>query len=254
MNIFKQMIYSLWNAKAIASWRFQKLTKTIGYTLLLTVIALVPATLVAIGDLQDEMAFLKTTVVNDLPDFEVKDGKLTSKIDGVWERNSKLMYVAIDPLDTLKSSDLEKYPFSFVLKSDQLLYAGNSVTYDSFPVSSFDSKLVRSTFENVLDMMPVLTPVLFVILIVAQMFYQILNVLLLGLMIFFLSRIVAKPLKYSQSFTIGTYSATLPTLFFGITNALNIAIISGQFVFWLTALVIGYLALREIPQKQQTSN
>ena len=81
MNIFTQLVKSLYSPKDIAKYRFQGIGKTILYVFFLTFIMVLPLAIYFTMAFMTNVDEFNTALKSDIPKFEIKDGTLTSDTD-----------------------------------------------------------------------------------------------------------------------------------------------------------------------------
>ena len=81
MNVFKQLYVSLYSPKDMATFRNQGIGKTILFVFLLTLISIIPSSYYFNVMIKDGMNMIQETISTEMPNFEIKNGKLTVEGD-----------------------------------------------------------------------------------------------------------------------------------------------------------------------------
>ncbi|MGL4820964.1 MAG: DUF1189 domain-containing protein, partial [Bacilli bacterium] len=243
MNIFKQFFYSLFSLKAMASFRFQKITKTIFYILLVCVISIIPISVVGLIGANDQVDFLKKEVRGQIPAFSIKNYQLESSLDTPWIRNSDIVYFAVDPKNEVKEVDIRDYAFSYVFQKEQVIIGtalgSEVIRYDALPSGLVSTKDLTEQVDTLIEMLPLVMPVTFLLLFIMRLFTTFVHAFLFGVSFYFLAKLMKRKLTYAQGFTIAAYALTIPLLFFSIMEGFGVPIIGDQYVFIAATLLVG---------------
>lgn len=103
MNIFKQLLKSLYSPKDIAKFRFQGIGKTIFYVFLLTLLSILPTTYHLVTDINMGNEVTKETLKEEVPPFSFENGQLsldssTPVIIGSYVFSSGIKFIEVSIL------------------------------------------------------------------------------------------------------------------------------------------------------------
>ena len=96
MNIFKQLIVSLYSPKDIATFQHQGIGKTIFYVFLLVVISVLPSVYYFNTSMTSGFETIKETVEKDFPSFTIENGELISDENNVIDLSESLSKASAD--------------------------------------------------------------------------------------------------------------------------------------------------------------
>ncbi len=251
MNIFKQLLLSLYSPQKISTFRKQGIGKTILYVFLLTFVSLLPSFYLFSTTIINEIENLQDTLNNDLPPFTIENGELISDETTPITINKNGLTILFDSTGTVTSEDAGNTTNSIYILKNEIIYtfAGQS---QSMPYSAFTNMIITkddlidltSTMDKVL---PIFIPILCVVIYLFSTASKLIGVSFLALVGMVLKNMLGKELKYGQLWRLSAYSVTLPTIFFMIMEALRTIVPSGFLIYWFVAIIMLVLVIKEIP-------
>lgn len=129
LNIFKQLWVSLYSPKDIASFQNQGIGKTILFVFLLSLVAFLPSAFYFGTMVADGIDAMHETVSEDLPEFEIKNGTLTSESSEPFILNKNGYQIFVDGSGTLTPEDVGSKADEAIalLKSELVFVSGGNV-------------------------------------------------------------------------------------------------------------------------------
>lgn len=254
MNIFKQLVLSLYSPKSIASWRYQGIGKTILFVFLLTLISILPTAIQVSSSIINGLQAAQETINEKVPSFTIENGKLTSDENSPITIEQNDFTIIFDPSGEIALKDIDSSGNTIaLLKNEFAITSGGTVENVSYSMVN-DLKLTKDDaieFLNSLDSLLSVIISIFVILIYlfssAMKFIGITVLALIGTM---LKKSEAKPIQYRHLWRIAAYSITLPTIFFTIMDSVQTPVPYGVLLNWFVSILVLVLALKEIPQSE----
>jgi hypothetical protein len=257
MSIFKQFFRSLYSPKDIATYRFQGIGKTILFVFILSLVSMLPTAYLISTDISASVNHFEDLLSEDLPDFTIENGKLLSSYNEPYILEKDDFSFILDSSGELTVEDVEGFKNSLVLLQDKALLntTFNIQTFDyamveGIPITSKELVEFFNTFKTAL---PIVIPVillLFFIMLSGLKFIEVTFIALIGLL---LKNIVKVNLRFRHTWVMAAYSVTIPTVFFTIMEALKVQVIMGAFLNWFVAVVVLFLAIKEIYNKKAKS-
>ncbi|HHW36917.1 MAG TPA: DUF1189 domain-containing protein [Bacillales bacterium] len=260
MNVFKQFGKSIYSPKDVALFRFQGIGKTIGYVFLLMFISTL-ITSISLGmDILNWASITNTKIINDLPNFELKNGVLTSKLNSpiITEDTESGFTFIFDTTGEVSADDVLKHRNAVALLKKEAVLV-NETDSQRLPYSSIgDITLNKENvvgFTDKLDsIVLVILPVLFLFIYLFQSSLKFIGISFLALIGLMVAKQMSRKLRYQNLWILSAYAVTIPTLFFAITNALKITVPFAFLLYWATAIIVLYLITKEIPKAKAPSN
>ncbi|WP_338777149.1 DUF1189 domain-containing protein [Metabacillus sp. FJAT-52054] len=255
MNLFKQLAKSLYSPKDIASFRFQGIGKTILYVFVLSLAAIVPASIFLGLTISSSITAAQQTIQSDLPSFAIKNGELTADTDKPLEIKDGELFIVLDPTGSFTSKELELKQNAVGILQKEFVLVSNG-TAQSIPYNSAgDFSITKDQIVNFADQTGQLKPVIIgaaiVLLYLISSFSKFVEVTILALLGLMIRSMLKKKVNYKQSWVMSAYSVTLATLFLTIMNAVQAAVPSQGLVIWFVHLVMLYLSIKEVPSKKE---
>lgn len=255
MNIFSQFVKSLYSPKAMASFRFQGIGKTILYVFFLVLITSIPMFITfgtsAINLINSTEEFLQ----NETPDFYIQDGQFFADVDSPFVVDEEGFAIILDPDNELSLNDIYSYGDVVAIQSEEIIFQGAGQT-DFVPLSDFQGTEV--TKENLLQFMdsvgsafPIIITVFLIVgylFFAATKFVQISILGLFGLMI--KNSLKRNKLQYPHTWVLSAYAVTLPTLIFTILQAIGLELPFASLISFAVSLFILYLIVKEVKVKK----
>ncbi|MFX3623815.1 MAG: DUF1189 domain-containing protein [Ectobacillus sp.] len=254
MSVFAQLYKSLYSPKDMARFRFQKIGKTILYILLLSLLTTIPESIQTGKLMKEQFSLLSQTVETDIPDFQIKDGKLLSDIKEPIIKEEVDFTFVFDPNTTEIPASLKNEDGIFLLQDKAIAVAsGRADTYSYASFSEFT--ISKQDIRDFLDFMQSIYPVaLFVIGLFLFLFNSFISFLGITLLAFggtFISGQMNRKLNYRQLWTLTAYSFTIPTFFFTVMKFLHTAVPFPVLIFTGVTFFLLYLIIKEIPPAKQ---
>lgn len=249
MGFFKKFFNSLFNFKAYNTFLSQTTGKAVLYMLILCAFLGIINCTSLTSYLNSYLSPLKEELEKNVPEFEFKNGKLTFEGDMpiVIEDEEADIIVYIDTENPIDNSVLDDYSNGFLITSDSLSVK-QGINTQSMNLSSLNGTNLDK--DTLIDFIPNKIPMFFIT--VYYIFFVLFSFLgkiigafiVLGIAGTILSKIMKKPLKYSESFRLGLYALTVPMLISTICFLLTFVGIIIPFPGYISyGIAIIYLAL-----------
>lgn len=257
MSIFKQFYKSLYSPKDIASFRFQGIGKTILFVFFLALLSMLPTAYIISSDISATVENFEELLSEDLPEFTIENGKLHSSYNEPFIIEKDEFSFILDSSGELTEEDVKEFNNSLVLLQSKALLKTtfNTQTFDYSMVEGIPvtSKELVSFFNTFKTGLPIVIPVIlliFFIMVSGLKFIEVTFIAVIGLL---LKNIVKLNLRFRHTWVMAAYSVTIPTVFFTIMEALRVQVIMGAFLNWFVAVIVLYLAMKEIQNKKNKS-
>lgn len=255
MNVFKQFYKSIYSPKDIALFRFQGIGKTILFVFLLTLISILPSVYFLSSAISSGIDSARTVLNEQLPDFTIKGGQLTADTKVPITVDQDHFTIILDPTGTITTEKLTNTDNSFaLLKNEFVLVAGGQT--ETYAYSMFQG--MKLTKLNLLDFLDTLNGIKWIIIPLVSLFIYLfsaasnfIEISILALFGLALKNFAGRRLNYRQLWRMAAYSETLPTLFFTIMAALKTAVPSSFLINWFVAIIVLFLAIKEIPKPKK---
>jgi len=252
MNIFVQFIKSIYSPKDIASFRSQKMGKTILYVFLLTLLSILPSAIYFSTALSSGIDTARTFIKDETPDFSIKNGLLSAKTDVPVTITKDDFTFFLDPSGAISDIDVAEEGTAFALLKDEFVVSAGGQS-DSYPYSMIEGlEITKEDLVNFIDQADSLKGAMISILAVfiyifssASSFIEISFVALIGVL---LMNLTGRKLNYGQLWRMAAYSETLPTVFFTIMAALKTNVPNSFVINWFVVLMVLTLAINETPK------
>lgn len=251
MNIFKQLILSLYSPKSISTWRTQGIGKTIFYVFLLTFIAILPTVIHLSMAITSGVQATQETVEGELPNFMIKNGELTADDNAPKTIDKGTFTLLFDPSGQTGVNDLDTSMTSLaLLKNDFAITSGGTIQHFSY--SMLELEITKEDAVKLLDSMDsfltVILPILFIVIYLFSSAMKFIGISILALIGTMVHKSGTESLKYRHLWRIAAYSITLPTFFFMIMDIFQTAVPFGFVLNWFVSILVLILAIKEIPQ------
>jgi Protein of unknown function (DUF1189) len=254
MNLFKQLIVSLYSPKDISTFRQQRVGKTILYVLILTLLSILPSIYHFNTAMVNGMDTIKETVQKNLPPFTIENGELFSEETVPLTINKSDFTFIFDSTGTINQAKIDRANDTIFILKNELVYSASGVS-QSMPYSMFgDVTITKDDLSSMLtsvdSILPITIPIVSLIVFLFSSIMKFIEVSILALFGLALKNILNKKSSYGQLWRMSAYSVTLPTLFFTIMDALKTVVPNGFFIHWLVAFIMLLLSLKEIPSEK----
>jgi hypothetical protein len=254
MSVFTQLYKSLYSPKDMARFRFQKIGKTILYILLLAVLSTIPESFQIGRMMKEQFSILEQTINSEIPEFSIENGELKSDSQDAVIKEEKDFTFVFDPKGTKSSLSSSPLNGLYILK-DRIITVSNgqeqTYMYSSFAEFPISKKDVQDFAAFVQSIYPIAIFFITLFLFVFNAFVSFIGITLLAFAGTVLGTQTRRKLNYRQTWTLTAYSFTIPTVFFMIMKALNVAVAFHLFVFIFVAFFILYLIIKEIPPMKE---
>ncbi|WP_243386312.1 DUF1189 domain-containing protein [Bacillus kexueae] len=249
MNIFQQTIKSLYAPKTIATFRFQKVGKTILFIFLLSFISFLPSAFYMGTGVHNGLNAL-TNVTSSLPPFSIENGSLQSENEMLIEQNIDGFILLFDPSGTLSDEDVEVYHNAIGFLNDGLTIVldGMAQTIDySIIEGTMTKEDIAEFIKQVNELKLIILSVLFFLLYFTASFAKYIEITILALIGILFKNKLNKRLNFKQIFTLSAYAVTLSTVFFALMDTLQTTVPLQFSISWFIHLTILFLTFKEIP-------
>lgn len=251
MNIFAQMVRSLYSPADIAKFRFQGIGKTILYVFLLTLISVIPAAYFTSAGIIDAVAAAEDTIERKLPPFTIDNSELKSDIKEPRTIKNGDITIIFDPTGTIDEKDMAGMESTVaMLKNKFVMAAGGQV--NSIPYTLLgDGKMTKNDVSNLVSDAASSLPIVIGIMVIAIYLFaagaKFIEISILALFGLLLKNLAGKNLQYRHLWRMGAYSVTLATLFFTIMALLKTAVPYSFIINWFVSSMFLLLAIKEVP-------
>jgi hypothetical protein len=254
MNVFKQLIVSLYSPKDISTFHQQRFGKTFFYVLILTLLSILPSIYHFNTSMVNGMDTIKEIVQKDLPPFTIENGELFSEETVPLTINKSDFTFVFDSTGTINQAEINRANDTIFILKNELVYSASGVS-QSMPYSMFGNVTITkddlsSMLTSVDSILPITIPIVSLIVFLFSSIMKFIEVSILALFGLALKNILNKQSSYGQLWRMSAYSVTLPTLFFTIMDALKTVVPNGFFIHWLVAFIMLLLSLKEIPSEK----
>lgn len=243
MNIFKQLIKSIYSPSDIATFINQRKRKSILFIFILALITLLPSTFTIGQTIIQSKNEIIDVINNEMPDFTIKNNQLVSTEQAPIIYNGDQLTYIFDSTNSLTATDItDSSTVAFL--SNGIYITGEFFSYDLIGIQSKSD--LNILFEPITNSNTLIYTVLTAIYVSsAIVLFLVLNieVALISLIGVLLSR---KTYKFAQMYTIVPYTMTLTTVFFFIMDSLKIIVPFASFTALFVTLIVLYLTIIEL--------
>lgn len=257
MNIFKQFYKSIYSPRDIAIFRLQGIGKTILYVFFLTFISILPTIFYLITAISTGVETARTVIENEIPPFSIADGTLTAETDVPVTVEKDDFSFILDPTGTLSTENVADEENAIALLKDEFVMAAGGTT-DTYPYSMMEGfQITESDLLEFIEMIDgvkgIMIPIISIIIFLIASAINFIEVSILALFGLALKNLTDRKLNYGQLWRMSAYSETLPTLFFTIMAAIKTPVPNSFMINWFVAIIVLYLAIREVPKPKSKS-
>lgn len=255
MNIFKQFVDSLYSAKKMATYRKQSLLLASVFIILLNLIASIPTFFQTKDFLNEVENNIIPTLVEQLPDFEIKDGQYIGNDTEEKIIPTNQFTLKFSPGRETATSITDKNSPEIEFLSNKLVIkaAGQETeaTYDSI----FDMNLTKADFLNYADLLKNNMDAVFAIYMTvffgSTLVFMIVQIFLISFFGYILMKQEARTATYKEIWLVSVCALVIPTVFFTIFNLLKLTIPLSSFIFWGSAIFVLYQIIKELPHAKK---
>ncbi|CAH0317228.1 hypothetical protein SRABI96_05279 [Peribacillus sp. Bi96] len=247
MNIFKQLWVSLYSPKDIASFQNQGIGKTILYVFFVSLIAFLPSAYYFGTMMVDGLDAMHETVSEDLPQFEIKNGTLTTENGEPFTMNKNGYQIFVDGTGTLTPEKVAAKSDEAValLKSDLVFVSGGNVQSSPYSLLEGDNQKISTWLDSVESVLPIILPLLLLILYLFTASGIFIKVTILAAFGLLFKSALGRSTSYRHLWRIGAYSITLTTIFFTIMDSFQATVPFASLISWFVTLMMLYLSIKE---------
>ncbi|WP_169801103.1 DUF1189 domain-containing protein [Halalkalibacter krulwichiae] len=253
LNFWEWFIKSFYNKKVIAYSRFRPITTTIGYVLFIVFVASVPYFISFNTTTYSAVEKLNNLLLDDLPAFQISDGRLQADIDDYYysdELNEGV--VIIDPTNSFSEEQLIQLSEAVVLQRDQFFFVSNGTTqtisYTLLGLNELSKDDLSNRFSDLQSFLPVL-----LVILTGLLYSGLAGLAYLGISLLAVFALVLKgnrpSLQYRQLWSITAHALTLPVILLYWMDSLLFPIPFSA--FFLSTLIIVLIAVWSIPKPKQ---
>lgn len=250
MNIFKQLIVSLYSPKDIATFQHQGIGKTIFYVFLLVVISVLPSVYYFNTSMTSGFETIKETVEKDFPSFTIENGELISDETAPVTINKGSLTFIFDSTGTITKQAVTSSDNTIALLKNEWVYSSagqsQSFSYSMMGISTLTDENMIEILTAMESMLPVMIPVIDFIIYLFSSALKFIEISVLALFGLMLQRAVDKTMQYRHLWRLSAYAVTLPTIFFTIMEALKTIVPGGFLIHWFVAVIMLMLTLKEL--------
>lgn len=255
MNIFKQLYRSLFSPKDIATFRFQRIGKTIFYIFLLSFISIIPNTYYTTVAFLNGIEAAKYSLKNEIPSFKINNGILTSETNTPLTINKDNFTIIFDPTGVITTNKLSDSENTIALLKEEFTFITDGQTqhysYNMFNGIQIEKQDLIDFVDGLNSMLGIILPVMLFLVYLLAAAIKFIEVSLLALFGIQFNGRTQRKLKYSHTWRIAAYSMTLSTVFFTIMASLETNVPNGFLLNWFISIIIFFLAIKEIPKPKQ---
>lgn len=254
MNIFKQIIVSLYSPKDISTFRTQGIGKTILFVFFLTLIAALPNIYFFSTSLNSGFHALENNVQNEIPDFTIKDGILQSNETAPITIKNSDMTIVFDSTGTISEENITQADNTLFILQDEFAYsvAGQtqSTAYSMLGDVTITKADIIDLMASISSLLPVIITIIILVIYIVSSAMKFVEVSILALFGLAIKNMMQKKSNYGQLWRLAAYSVTLPTIFFMVMDFLRTIVPNGFFIHWFVAIMMLLLSIKEIPSQK----
>ncbi|KPB05274.1 DUF1189 domain-containing protein [Bacillus sp. CHD6a] len=258
MTIFSQFIKSMYSPKAMASFRFQGIGKTILYVFFLVLISSIPMFITfgtsAVKLVNSTEEFLQ----DESPDFYIQNGEFFADIEAPFIVDEEGFAIILDPENELSLNEIYSYGDVVAIQSKEIIFKGAGQT-DFIPLSDFQgTKVAKEDLLQFMDSVGSAFPIIITVLIVVGYLFftatKFIQISILGMFGLLLKNMLKRNnLQYRHTWVLAAYAVTLPTLIFTILQASSLVLPYSSLISFAVSLFILYLIIKEVKIKKPTT-
>jgi hypothetical protein len=255
MTMFKQLIVSLYSPVHMVRFRFQKIGKSISYVFFLTLIATLPIGAYFAFSLNKMITNASELLQNELPPFEIVNGKLVSPATEPIEIFKHGLTIVLDSTGTLTKEDVERYSNAIgLLQKEAVLVVNTHAQYYRYEMlrdGQMTNKDIHAFIRTVQSLLPIMIPVSFLILYLFTSATKFVHITILAFIGLILKGALNKHGNYRQMWILSAYSITLSTVFFTIMESLQVIVPYALALDWFVSITVLLLVIKELPSLKQ---
>jgi len=253
MNIFKELLYSIYNYKYYPEFLKNKLSKVFGVGVLVSMLFYLIAILCPqIFPLMKMGGFINA-YRELVPDFRVEDGRLIMDESYEYEDDTSLIYIDTDYIfyDIYEKSDyLDDYT-SVILIDCEKIIVKNVIRYQQLYFSDFGVDFERDDLIFLVRYISLIYVVCVIAACLPNIGYFFAGAFVVTLIGMIIAACMKKKLSFDEVFTLSVYSRTLPVMIKAIVRAFGINIPFFWVVNYGISILILVLAIKCIENRPQ---
>ncbi|SFA42186.1 Protein of unknown function [Anoxybacillus pushchinoensis] len=251
MMMWRRLLQSLYSPVHIARFRFHPIGKAIGYVFFLSLIATLPIAMYFTISVNKMIGATHQLLEQDLPPFEVIDGKLTSNENEPIKLTHPNVTILFDSTGTLTTDDATRYINAVAFLKEELVLVTNghmqSYPYTFMQVDRFTKEDVYEFAGTLQSLLPIVISLSFLILYFFTCTSKFLYVTVLAFIGLIFRETLNKRGTYRHMWSISAYSITLATIFFTVMEALQIVVPYAVALDWFVSVTILFVSIKELP-------
>lgn len=256
MNVFKEMIFSIYNYKYYPEFLKNRKTKVFGFGLLLVLIYFIITMVLPFAFSQLKTGGFANMLEENVPYFCLEDGILEVEDVIELEEDDMLIYIDTDPdyvfYDIYEDAEyLDDYSQALLIDSEKLIFK-DSGELQQFYFEDLDMDFDR---DDLLKWIPYAYLFIAIFMVfafiwdVAVFFFGVLFVALLGMIA---ASCMKKQLTFGQLYMLGVYSRTLPLLIKALVSFLPFSIPFFFIINFGISLAIIIAAIQQMKEQELT--
>ncbi|MGG3798138.1 DUF1189 domain-containing protein [Metabacillus fastidiosus] len=250
MNIFKQLVKSIYSPKTIAMFRLQGIGKTILYVFLLSLIATLPMAFYFGNSLASGLKEFDKTLQNELPNFSIENGTLISEDGKAIEIRKEDFIIIFDPSDTYSDNELNNKENALAFLKNKFVIVSNGIS-QPFEYKVLNQDLSKQELIEITkqfdSLVPLMLAILFIIMYLVNSFTKFIDITVLALFGIIFKNAFNRKLNFKQIWIVSAYSITMATIFFTLMDAFQAVVPFAFTINWFVHLIILHLVIKEIP-------
>lgn len=226
----------------------------------MVLLALLLGTIIGIKDyfaFNDIMSGVKTEVLEELPYFQIADGKFSYDGPRTNTIESGEGYITIIDLDEeLGQESIKDYSAALYLTEDYAIYKKNSVEERKINFNEFaemgDSGFSKDTIIKIVKVVDNMKFLGIFFLIIFRVIGKLIGTFVVSIIVLILDAIIKdSQLRFAQCYAVGIYAMTLPTLIQFIVKMTGASFTGWHLLYYVIVIVYAVLGLKKIAEIKQ---
>lgn len=240
--MINDFISSMTNIKHYKKVVKYKMTRVIGYLLLITIIFGLLVVLSFQKKYMTVLAVLPKVYDSKVPDFKIQNGKL------VTSNNEKLVTevdgvgMVVDSSIDENSNELKKYDRLFALTEGNIIVKTSSSEITNIPYKNmFNQEMDKGAVRSVIGSIPVFILLLSALILLAFILLSAAYSILFAIVALIFKKMKPSNLKFKEAYKLSVYSLTMPITVIGIISLMPFIKISMFYYFYIYMLAVIYV-------------
>lgn len=253
MNVFKELIASVWNFKAYKQFMQNKGGKVFGFSMLLFAIyALISTVIPALALVNPFHNTFADMIEEGIPEFVLEDGILQMEERFAYEDAQNYIFIDTqEKLDLDEFADIVRSKNTVVLMDAEKAAIKNrgerNLFYFSEIQQAFDiDRMTKDDLYSLLPFVSVIYIICIIFLIIGQTAAFYLRILLVSLIVLLMASLMNLKFSYGSLFKLSVYTRTVPVAVRALLGVLNWSIPFFFLIDLAVSAVYAYFALKEI--------